>query len=261
MASLLGLICAWLVLGFAGLVRSHRIGWVGYTLFPFGALVSLGIGVVGYGALTDGFVDHNVLLLGLPDLPFHVRLDALSGFFLLLLGSVSAGISVFAAGYFRADEGTSPGLLCLQYHTFLASMAMVILADDAYLFMVAWETMALSSYFLVTTQHRVPEIQRAGFLYLLMAHVGALALLLCFGVLHGGSWLMTFDAMRGATLSPAWGRRGLWAGIVRFRRQGGVSAPARVAARSPSCRAIPCLRHDERADAEGGGLWAAARQL
>ncbi len=199
------MVCAWLVLGFAGLVRSHRIGWVAYTLFPLGALVGLGVGVVGYCALAEGFVaQHAVLLLGLPDLPFHVRLDALSGFFLLLLGAVSAGISVFAAGYFRAGEGTSPGLLCLQYHTFLAGMAMVILADDAYLFMVAWETMALSSYFLVTTQHRVPEIQRAGFLYLLMAHVGALALLLCFGVLHGGSWLMTFDAMRGATLSSAW---------------------------------------------------------
>jgi hydrogenase-4 component B len=205
MASLLSLICAWLVLGLGGLVRSHRIGWVAYTLFPLGALVGLGIAVVGFSALADGFVvQHAVLLLGLPDLPFHVRLDALSGFFLLLLGSVGAGISVFAAGYFRAGEGTSPGLLCLQYHTFLASMAMVILADDAYLFMVAWETMALSSYFLVTTQHRVPEIQRAGFLYLLMAHVGALALLLCFGVLHGGSWLMTFEAMRGAALSPAW---------------------------------------------------------
>ena len=202
---LLGLVFAWLVLGLAGLVRSHRIAWVAYTLFPLGALVAMGIAAVGFSALADGFVAEQVILpLGLPDLPFHVRLDALSGFFLLLLGSVGAGISVFAAGYFRAGEGASPGLLCLQYHTFLASMAMVILADDAYLFMVAWETMALSSYFLVTTQHRIPEIQRAGFLYLLMAHVGALALLLCFGVLQGGSWLMTFDAMRGATLSPVW---------------------------------------------------------
>ena len=73
----------------------------------------------------------------------------------------SAGISVFAAGYFRAGEGTLPGLLCLQYHVFLSSMVMVMLADDAYLFMVAWETMALSSYFLVTTSHRIAEIRRA----------------------------------------------------------------------------------------------------
>ena len=103
-----------------------------------------------------------------------------------------AGISIFAAGYFRSGEGTPPALLCLQYHLFLASMAMVILADDAYLFMVAWETMALSSYFLVTSQHRIPEIRRAGFLYLLMAHLGAVCILLSFGVMQGGSWQIYF---------------------------------------------------------------------
>ena len=85
-------------------------------------------------------------------------------------------------------------------------MALVLVADDAYFFMVAWETMALSSYFLVTTQHRIPEIRRAGFLYLLIAHVGAISILLCFGVLQGGSWKFTFDAMRGPR-SPLPGRR------------------------------------------------------
>ena len=121
-----------------------------------------------------------------------------------LLGVATAGISIFAAGYFREGQGAAPGLLCLQYHVFLASMAMVLLADDAYAFMVAWETMALSSYFLVTTQHRLPEIRSAGFLYLLIAHVGAIGILLGFGVMQGGSWQFTFDAMRGAELSPAW---------------------------------------------------------
>jgi len=64
--------------------------------------------------------------------------------------------------------------------------------------------MALASYFLVTTDHRLPEIRRAGFLYLLIAHVGAIALLLCFGVLQGGSGDYTFDAMRSAVLAGAW---------------------------------------------------------
>ena len=66
-----------------------------------------------------------------------------------------------------------PALICFQYHAFLAAMALVLVADDAYVFMVAWETMALASFFLVTTEHRIPEIRRAGFLYLLIAHVGA----------------------------------------------------------------------------------------
>jgi hydrogenase-4 component B len=78
-------------------------------------------------ALTAGHAPQIVVLpLGLPDLPFHVRLDALSGFFLLLFGVAGAGISTFAAGYFRSGEGTALGLLCLQYHIFLASMAAVV---------------------------------------------------------------------------------------------------------------------------------------
>jgi formate hydrogenlyase subunit 3/multisubunit Na+/H+ antiporter MnhD subunit len=110
--------------------------------------------------------------------------------------------------------------LCLQYHVFLAAMAMVLVADDAYAFMVAWETMALSSFFLVVTDHRVAEIRRAGFLYLLVAHLGALALLLCFGVLHGGSGDYTFDRMRMA--AP----QGAWAAVAYFLALAGFGAKA-----------------------------------
>jgi formate hydrogenlyase subunit 3/multisubunit Na+/H+ antiporter MnhD subunit len=152
----------------------------------------------------------------------HLRRDALTSLFLLLLGAASAGISVFSAGYFRRGEGTAPGLLCLQYHLFLASMGFVLLADDAYAFMLAWETMALSSYFLVTSQHGVPEIRAAGFLYLLMAHVGALSILLSFGVLQGGSWQFTFDAMRNAHLAPHWAAIAFLLALLGFGAKAGL---------------------------------------
>ena len=97
-------------------------------------------------------------------------------FFLMLLGSARRGdIAVLVRLFPRRAKAPRPGLICFQYHVFLAAMALVLVADDAYLFMVAWETMALASYFLVTTDHRIPEIRRAGFLYLLIAHVGAIA--------------------------------------------------------------------------------------
>ena len=101
-------------------------------------------------------------------------------------------------------------------------MALVILADDAYFFMVAWETMALSSYFLVTSQHRIPEIRRAGFLYLLMAHIGALCILLSFGVLQGGRWQFTFDAMRGALLTPFWASAAFLLALIGFGAKAGL---------------------------------------
>ena len=155
-----------MILGLLGWFRPHSIRYVARVLFPIGAIVCLGVAVFAGIFLATGHAPEVMILpLGLPDLPFHFRLDALSAFFLLLLGLAGAGISTFAAGYFRSGEGTAPALLGLHYHVFLASMAMVILADDAYLFMVAWETMALSSYFLVTSHHRIPEIRAAGFLY------------------------------------------------------------------------------------------------
>jgi len=217
----LALSLGWLGLGLLGLLRRNSVRWVAHLLFPLGALVGLALAAVALRALAAPAATL-VLPLGLPDLPFHLRLDALSAFFLLLLGSTVTGISLFAAGYFREGQGTAPGLLCLQYHVFLASMAWVLLADDAYSFMLAWETMALSSYFLVTTQHRLPEIRRAGFLYLLIAHLGALGILLCFGVLQGGSWQFTFDAMRAAPLSPAWASAAFALALFGFGAKAGL---------------------------------------
>jgi formate hydrogenlyase subunit 3/multisubunit Na+/H+ antiporter MnhD subunit len=196
-------IAVWLAIGALGLVRPRNLVYVGRVLFSAGAVVGLLVAGVALSAVSQA-PQSVVLPLGLPDLPFHLRLDALSAFFLVLLGATAAGISVFSAGYFRASEGAAPGLLCLQYHTFLAAMALVLIADDAFVFMIAWETMALASFFLVTTDHRLPEIRRAGFLYLLIAHIGALSILLCFGVLQGGSGDYSFDSMRSAPLAAAW---------------------------------------------------------
>src|SRR5207244_6560526 len=95
--------------------------------------------------------------------------------------------------------------VCLQYLVCLSSMVAWVLADDAYAFMVMWETMALSSFFLVTANHRIPEIRRAGYLYLLVAHVGAIAILMCFGVLQANTGDYSFANMRAQQLSPFWG--------------------------------------------------------
>ena len=217
----LAIVLAWLAIGVAGLVAPRSLAWVARTLFPLGAALGLGLAVVAIAALYDA-PETQLLPLGLPDLPMHLRIDALAAVFLVLIGLAVSGISLYAAGYFRPGEGTAPGLQCLQYHVFLSSMVMVVLADDAFTFMVAWETMALSSYFLVTTQHRVPEIRSAGFLYLLLAHVGAIGLLLCFGVLQGGSWHFTFDAMRDAELSPAWASAAFGLALFGFGAKAGL---------------------------------------
>ncbi|MDO8931242.1 MAG: hydrogenase 4 subunit B, partial [Rhodocyclaceae bacterium] len=127
--------CAWLAVGLAGLAAPRDMRFISKVLFPLGAAVGMLVGLVALCFLGSA-PETAVLAIGLPDLPFHLRLDNLTAIFAMLLGFVSVGISIFAAGYFRKGEGTAPGLLCLEYHIFLASMLMVLLADDAYAFMV-----------------------------------------------------------------------------------------------------------------------------
>jgi hydrogenase-4 component B len=218
---LLIVVAAWITLGVAGVAALRDFRVVGRVLFPLSAALSIALAAIAFTALPEG-AQVAILPIGLPGLPFHLRLDALSAFFLVLLGVASAGISIFAAGYFRVGEGTPPGLICLHYHLFLAGMSLVLLADDAYAFMVSWETMALASFFLVTTNHRIPEIQRAGFLYLLIAHIGAISILLCFGVLQANTGDYTFANMRAQHLSPFWASCAFLLALFGFGAKAGV---------------------------------------
>ncbi len=186
---------AWLLIGLAGIFRASDFALISRVLFPASAALSVIIAIMGLAGLAAE-PQTVILPIGLPGLPFHLSLDALAAFFIFLLGGTSAGISIYAAGYFRKSEGPALGLQCLLYHVFLASMVFVLLASDGYAFMVAWETMALSSFFLVTAEHRHAEIRRAGYLYLLIAHVGAVAILLSFGIMAGSEGDYTFEAMR-----------------------------------------------------------------
>jgi formate hydrogenlyase subunit 3/multisubunit Na+/H+ antiporter MnhD subunit len=221
LVAVLALAAAWLAIGVAGLAALHRFHVVARMLFPAGGVVALLLAAAALPALW-GTPQAVVLPIGLPGLPFHFRLDGLAAFFLLVLGGAAAGVSLFSAGYFRQSEGTAPGLLCLQYHVFLAAMALVMLADDAYAFMVMWETMALASFFLVISNHRIAEIRRAGYLYLLIAHIGALGILLCFGVLQANTGDYSFANMRVQHLSPFWASVAFLLALAGFGAKAGL---------------------------------------
>ena len=218
----LDVILFWILLGAAGLALQDRLGLVMRLLFPLGAAAGIVLAAAGFSAMSAEPAVR-VLPLGLPDLPFHLRLDALSAFFLALLGMATAGISMFYAGYLTSGQDNPPGQTCLQYHLFVASMALIFLADDGYLFMVAWETMALSSYFLVVSNHRDADTRSAGFLYLLIAHIGAIAVLLCFGVMQGGGGDYTFATMRASEPPGAsWATAAFLLGLFGFGAKAGL---------------------------------------
>jgi len=134
------------------------------------------------------------LPLGIPWLGAHLRLDALSAFFLIVVDLGALAASLFAIGY-GAHE-SAPGRVLPFYPAFLAAMSLVVVADDAFTFLLSWEFMSLSSWALVVAHHRVPENVRAGYVYLVMASIGTLALLLAFGLLAGPEGLYSFAQIR-----------------------------------------------------------------
>ncbi len=183
--------------------------------------------VAGVGCLLTGGIVTGQLGLGLPGLAWHLRLDPLSGFFLAVTGIVVVAVACYGPAYVRQYQNGQQPLSALGFFTgiFVAGMQLVLLANDVFLFMLAWEIMSLSSYFLVTYQHQHAANRRAGFLYLLMAEGSALLILLAFGILAAFAHGLTFGALRAAHVPVEWATAafvlallgfGLKAGLVPF---------------------------------------------
>ena len=141
-----------------------------------------------------------VLPVGLPWIGAHFRLDALSAFFLAVVNLGGAAASLYALGYGRHEQ--APQRVLPFYPLFLAGMNLVVLADDAFTFLFTWEFMSLSSWALVMAHDQVKENVRAGYVYLVMASFGTLALLLAFGLLAGPDGAYAFDAIRAEPPPP-----------------------------------------------------------
>jgi hydrogenase-4 component B len=141
------------------------------------------------------------LPVGLPWIGARFRIDPLSAFFLVVINLGAALASLYALGYGRHED--APERVLPFYPAFLAGMNLVLLAADAFSFLVAWEFMSLTSWALVMSHHRDPENRRAGYVYLVMASFGTLALLLAFGMLAGPAGGYAFMDMRSA-VHAAW---------------------------------------------------------
>lgn len=167
------------------------------TPIVYGAsLVIAAIGVVtAFVALvSDGSVATLALPLGLPLLGAHFRVDALAAFFLLVVNLGGAIASLYGLGYGRHER--SPLRILPYFPAYLGGMNLVLLADDAFTFLVGWEFMSLASWALVLAHHRESGNARAGFIYIVMASAGTLCLLLTFGLLAGPDGGYAFDTMR-----------------------------------------------------------------
>jgi len=140
------------------------------------------------------------LPVGLPWLGAHFRLDALAAFFLVVVNLGGAAASLYGLGYGHHEE--APHRVLPFFPAFLAGMNLVVLADDAFSYLLCWEFMSLASWALVMAHHREPGNVKAGYVYLVMASFGTLALLLAFGLLAGPAGEYGFAAIRAAPHTP-----------------------------------------------------------
>src|SRR6266849_2276437 len=161
--------------GVPGLFLSRR-SMVGQWVADFLTLVGTSLGIAGVGSfLRWGEVQELALPSPISGGELALGIDSLSVVFLLPIYLISALGSIYGLGYWRQTDHPEDGCkLRLHYGLLAASMALLVVARNAILFLVAWEIMALSAFFLITTQDQEERTREIGWIYLVAAHLGTL---------------------------------------------------------------------------------------
>ncbi len=141
-----------------------------------GGLLGAAAGIAGLG----GGAATLVLPWGMPAAELALRLDGLAAFFIVPVSLVPALAAIYAPAYSHGGRFSWP-----WYNALAAAMLLVLVADDGLLFLIAWETMSLASFFLVMSHGEDEATQRAGWIYLVATHIGTAFLIALFTLLGG----------------------------------------------------------------------------
>src|SRR5215475_2362227 len=207
MRSLFALMLAGYALGAVAAVRTPR-GRGGRSLVAAGAVLGGGAGLaLALQVLLTGasFVMEAPAVLSIAD-GLIFRIDRLGALFLGLVGLLGVPCGLYGAAYSRDYEGrASLRLLGAMLNLFLLAMSLVPCAGNVLTFLLMWESMALTSYFLVLTETDEPETVLAGVWYLAMTHAGLVLVLVAFLLLATSAASTTFGDLRaaGRLLSPS----------------------------------------------------------
>lgn len=148
----------------------------------------------------------------IPGAEFHVAMDGLSALFLVPIFLVSLLGSVYGLGYWNQTEHPENGRkLRLFYGLLPAGMALMVIARNSILFMVGWEVMALSAFFLVTTEDHDRSVRETGWIYLVATKVATVSLFALFALLRAVSGSFTLAPLADDALTP-----GITAAILVF---------------------------------------------
>ena len=160
---------------------SHMVGAAGAVVASIAGLV-LSISALAQGQTWTLALPWNQVI----GASLTVGFDPLTGLFLLPIYGLSAVCALFGGGYLAHMRGTRGlGSQWLFYGLLVASMALVVMARNAVLFLMAWEIMSLSSWLLVTFESEREEARQAGITYLVATQIGTAFLLVMFLVMGG----------------------------------------------------------------------------
>jgi hydrogenase-4 component B len=195
-AVILTLVCGLIALAFRKNSRmASGIGAAG----PVAACI---LGLIPVIQVFSGYVLEPInAYWGMPLGTFSIALDGLSAFFLLPIFGLGALSAIYGIGYLR-PYGTLKqlGSSWFLFNVLLASMIMVVLARNALLFLVAWEAMSLSSFFLVAFENEKAKVREAAWTYLIATHIGTAFLLAMFLMMGQQAGSLDFSRLGG--LSP-----------------------------------------------------------
>jgi hydrogenase-4 component B len=126
-------------------------------------------------------------------------IDGLSAWFLLVLSVVAIPIAIFSLGYLGGPHWSRrSAFLGASFNVLMGAVELVFVANDLVTFLFAWELMTLTTAALVVTEHEARASRRAGYLYLVMSHLGT-------GFLIAGFLMLAsvYDSLTFATLLSA----------------------------------------------------------
>ncbi len=151
--------------------------------------------IAGCSAMLTGSESSIRLAWQIPFGSFYIGVDPLSAFFIITISLICALAAVYGIAYLKAYRGRKNiGAAWCFFNLLFASMLLVVIARNGILFLIAWEAMSLSSFFLVMFEYEKPEVREAGWVYLIAAHVGQACLMCFFILLASGNAGLDFDA-------------------------------------------------------------------
>lgn len=158
-----------------------------------------------------------------PNVNLQLALDPLSGFFLVIIGIVVISVGIYGPSY-MCDYEKHHSIASMSFFTglFISGMYLVLLAHDVFAFMLSWELMSVSSYFLVAYHHEHVENRQVALVYMLMAQTSGLLILFAFSILVKFTGSMSFDAIHATELTSVWASVAFCLAFFGFGMKAGI---------------------------------------